>query len=340
MPDSLDIEDSAALIAWLRRRGHIAANETPRCTNLHGGVSNRTVLVERDSGEAWVLKQALAKLRVAADWHSDPRRVHREALGLRWLEHLAPAGTIPPLVFEDDEHHLLAMRAVPHPHENWKSALLARGPDSDHVRQFGDLLGMIHRRSTERRDELASEFSNRSFFEGLRLEPYYRYTAAQHPGARAFFDELIAETLATRTALVHGDYSPKNILVHQGRLVLLDHEVIHFGDPAFDVGFSLTHLLSKARHCRTHRSAFLDAARLHWRSYATVAGELAAVPASVSRAARHTLGCLLARVDGRSPLEYLTPDERDAQRRDVLELIQRPPANVPALIDSVAALLG
>lgn len=340
MTDALDIEDSPALIAWLRAHGHLALAETPRCTNLHGGVSNRTVLVERSTGEAWVLKQALEKLRVAADWHSDPRRIHREALGLRWLARLALSGAITPLLFEDHTQHLLAMEAVPQPHENWKAALLDRGPDAGQVRQFGALLGAIHRCSVAERDALAVEFEDRSFFESLRLEPYYRHTAAQHPAAHAFFDALIAETLAVRVALVHGDYSPKNILVHRGQLVLLDHEVIHFGDPAFDVGFSLTHLLSKARHRSAKRAAFFQAAQLHWQTYAATAGSLADAPGFASRTVRHTLGCLLARVDGRSPLEYLTAAERDGQRRDALELMRQPPAKVPALIDSLARLLG
>src|SRR5688572_32913008 len=120
----LDIERHEDLVAYLRDAGRIGQGETPKCTTLAGGVSNRTVLVERSSGEAWVLKQALAKLRVKVDWFSDPSRVHREALGLRWLEELAPAETITPLVFEDEEHHLLAMQAVPEPHENWKTRLL------------------------------------------------------------------------------------------------------------------------------------------------------------------------------------------------------------------------
>jgi aminoglycoside phosphotransferase (APT) family kinase protein len=122
--------------------------------------------------------------------------------------------------------------------------------------------------------------------------------------------------------------------------VLLDHEVIHFGDPAFDVGFSLTHLLSKARHRPGQRAAFLEAARLHWQTYEATAGGVADAPGFASRAARHTLGCLLARVDGRSPLEYFTAAERDGQRRDALELMRQAPTNVPTLIDSVARLLG
>ena len=111
---------------------------------LAGGVSNRTVLVEfpeRPSRESWVLKQALAKLRVKVDWFSDPARIGREALGLRHLAALAPPGTITPLVFEDPAHHLLAMAAVPQPHENWKSRLLAGRVEPEHAGQFGSLLG-------------------------------------------------------------------------------------------------------------------------------------------------------------------------------------------------------
>ena len=96
LPD-LDIEDTPALIDWLRRTGRIGPAEQPRVRNLEGGVSNRTVWVELPSGEAWVLKQALAKLRVPVDWFSSPERIHREALGLKWLAKLAPGGSITPL---------------------------------------------------------------------------------------------------------------------------------------------------------------------------------------------------------------------------------------------------
>src|SRR5262245_16281233 len=116
----LDIEQPAALLPYLRERGAIGTVETPRITVLQGGVSNRTVLVERESGEAWVLKQALAKLRVKVDWFSDPRRIHTEALALRVLPALTPPNTIPEFVFEDEALHILAMQAVPQPHENWK----------------------------------------------------------------------------------------------------------------------------------------------------------------------------------------------------------------------------
>src|SRR5439155_688080 len=215
----------------------LAAGERPRARILPGGVSNKTVLVERD-GEAWVLKQALAKLRVPVDWFSDPIRIHREASALRWFEELAP-GAAPKLVFEDRDEHVLCMEAVPEPHENWKDKLLDGRVDRDDVRQFGALLGDVHRRSAARLDALEPEFGDRSFFESLRIEPYYLYTAERVPAAAPFLLALVDETRPIAAALTHGDFSPKNVLVYQGRPKLLDYEVAHIGDPALDLGFSL-----------------------------------------------------------------------------------------------------
>ena len=331
MPDALDIEDAPALLAYLRRTGRIAPTEQPRIEILQGGVSNRTVWVERESGEAWVLKQALAKLRVPGDWFSSPERIHREALGLECLAQLAPPGSITPLLFEDRQHHLLAMQAVLRPHANWKTMLLAGRLYADHVREFATLLSTIHRAAYGRAD-LAEIFGDRSFFESLRLEPYYGYSAQQTPAAAPFLDSLIHDTLACRLTLVHGDYSPKNILVHDGRLVLLDHEVIHFGDPAFDLGFSLTHFLSKAHHLPAMRCEFASAAREYWRFYAAELGAPVWAADLEPRAVRHTLACLLARSVGRSPLEYLDPAERLRQRDAVLGIMPSPPDTIADLI--------
>ena len=334
MPNALDIENAPALLAYLQRTGRIAPAEQPRIAILQGGVSNRTVWVERESGEAWVLKQALAKLRVPVDWFSSPERIHREALGLEWLARLAPPGSITPLLFEDRELHLLAMQAVPQPHENWKTVLLGGRVCADHFRQFATLLATIHREAYGRAD-LAEIFGDRSFFESLRLEPYYGYSAQQAPAAAAFLHSLIRETLAGRITLVHGDYSPKNVLIHEDRLVLLDHEVIHFGDPAFDLGFSLTHFLSKAHHLPALRREFASAALEYWRVYLLAVGALGAPEWAADlepRAVRHTLACLLARVVGRSPLEYLSPAERVRQRDAVLSIMPSAPASIADLI--------
>ncbi len=335
--EELDIEDHAALRKYLRSSSRIGNDETPCCTNLAGGVSNRAVLVERISGESWVVKQALEKLRVAVDWFSSPERIHREAIGLRWLEKLAPPGAITPLVFEDFSHHLLAMQAVPFPHENWKTILLRGEIESDHVCQFARLLAEIHAGAFERREELAPIFSDRSFFETLRLEPYYEFSAAQVPEASPFLRDLVDQTRTRKITLTHGDYSPKNILVRNKRLILLDHEVIHWGDPAFDLGFALAHFLSKAHHLTNHRASFAEAAQLLWREYSEQAGDETWRNDLENYAVRHALACLLARVAGRSPLEYLSQNEREKQRDFVVSLMRDAPTNIDDLTNRFIA---
>ncbi len=369
----LDIEQGDALLAYLRSAGHIAPEETPRLHNLAGGVSNRTVLVEHADGRAWVMKQALEKLRVKVDWFSSPERIHREAAGLRWMQSAVPEYA-PPLVFEDVEQHLLAMMAVPQPHVNWKTQLLQGVVEQAYVEQFGWLLGTIQRVAintpnprpspivtreggktqpptpspmhsepppqpspaseggSKTEFETKKLFADRTFFETLRLEPYYSYSASQVPEAAGFINELIEATRGRNLTLVHGDYSPKNVLIYDGRIVLLDYEVIHWGDPAFDVGFSMTHLLSKAHALPVHRSEFANAARIYWKCYWQEIQGLTFAADIEGYAVRHTLACLLARVAGRSPLEYLDAGQRAHQQAVVVELMGDVPATVDELV--------
>jgi 5-methylthioribose kinase len=329
----IDIENFDDLRRYLIDRGLADQDEAVAFEHLTGGVSNRTVLVKRAGGKHWVMKQALDKLRVKADWHSNPARIHQEALALQWLPTITPNGVTPALIFEDESLHILAMEAIPLPHDNWKTLLLNGTVDMDHVLQFATILHTLHAESAKQKATLHPIFSERGYFESLRLEPYYAYTAEKNPSAQPFYDHLIGETRGIETTLVHGDYSPKNILVHNQRLILLDHEVIHFGDPAFDIGFSLTHLLSKAHHLPHHRQQFAAAAHLYWLTYWQAVIEMEWAAQLEVRAVNHTLGCLLARIDGRSPLEYLTESERDVQRNVTLNLIQNMPNSVDNLID-------
>ena len=218
--------------------------------------------------------------------------------------------------------------------------LLAGRLDTALVDQFGRILAEIHRRAAERRDVLAIEFAERSFFESLRLEPYYEYSARQLPEAAGFLYTLIDDTRRRADTLVHGDYSPKNILVREGQLILIDHEVIHWGDPAFDLGFSFTHLLSKAHHLAAQREVFAVAARRYWTSYRESLGVVPWAQDFESRVVRHTVGCLVARVLGRSPLEYLDPRDRTRQIAAAVELIRALPASVDDLLANFMELIN
>jgi len=189
----------------------------------------------------------------------------------------------------------------------------------------------IHRKSAESGPELRKAFADTSYFDSLRLGPYYRYAAQNTPAVAGFLGTLAEETLRHKLSLVHGDFSPKNALVHRGKLILLDYEVVHFGDPAFDVGFGLTHFLSKAHHLGKRRTRLANAAALFWRVYFNEIAPLG-WNAIERRVVRHTLGCLLARVVGKSPLEYLTTEEAARQKRVTLQLMANPPATITDLI--------
>ncbi|MEM7366149.1 MAG: phosphotransferase [Pseudomonadota bacterium] len=309
----MDIEEHAQLVKWLQSRSLIDDN-APKCENLAGGVSNKTVLVTSSSGSV-VVKQALSELRVATTWTCSPERIHREGLGLRVLRSVLPPDTTPRWLAEDKADHILVMSAIPEPHANWKSRLLQGQCETDQIDQFAVLLAAIH---TAHITEAMAPFHDTRFFEDLRLAPYYEYTASRVAEATEFLNNLAEETRGKTGHLVHGDYSPKNVLIHKGRLILLDHEVMHIGDPAFDIGFAMTHLLSKAHHLPPYREMFVKAAHRFWSRYASQTvpdRELAA------RAARHTLACLLARVSGRSPLEYLSAEEQQRQKTVCLELM-------------------
>lgn len=330
----MDIENTTQLQSYLVQHNHIHKNEPLKTGVLEGGVSNRTVWIQRENGEEWVLKQALEKLRVKVDWFCSPERVHREALGIRWLEKIAPSGSTVPLIFEDHENHIIAMNAVPQPHQNWKTMLLNGEIADSHFIQFAEILAVIHRESSKQKSELSNVFADRSYFEQLRLEPFYEYPALQIDEAKPFLLRLMDETRQVQSALVHGDYSPKNILVYNDKLILLDHEVIHFGDPAFDIGFAMAHFLSKALAVNSHRDSFIQASKLFWSHYKDEV-EVNNPKELEHRCVYHTLGCILARAAGRSTMDYFNDAHKKTQTQLSIQLMKNAPSSILELIDQL-----
>ncbi len=290
-----------------------------RITPLGGGVSN-TVLLAEDAAHRWVVKQSLAKLRVEEDWFADRSRIHRECAAIAELGPLLPIGTLPIIAFEDRGNCVYAMEAAPPDCRDWKSLLLSGNVSEDVARRTGEILrAMIHASRCSSRWE--SEFGDQTCFDQLRLDPYYRFTASRHPDLAAHFHDRIEACSRDKSALVHGDFSPKNLLVApDGQVTLIDFEVIHFGDPAFDAAFLLNHLLLKQTHRPQWADAYRRAALAFWSQVSSTVCE---------RSTLMHLGCLhLARVDGKSPGEYLTPEGRAQARNRARRLILAPPTTI------------
>ena len=325
-------EAAAEVVAYLRSAG-LAGDEPIHVEPLGGGISNDVWAITIGHREL-VMKQALAKLRVEAEWLSDIERVHREAACQRWLVQALRPGEVPAVVYEDFEQHCYLMDRAPHAAVNWKSELLAGRVDPDAASRAGDLLARIHtagRTAVGIREQLA----DKQVFDQLRLDPYLRTIAARHPDLSRHLMPLLEALAASTETIVHGDYSPKNILLDGDHNILLDHEVAHLGEPCFDLGFFFCHLFLKALHVAPARPALWAQIPAAWAAYR------AGYPGLEEARWLPYLGAmLLARVDGKSPAEYLRRDELEAVRSLARKLLRSELTDLPAVIENAKESVG
>lgn len=300
-----------ALIELLHQTGCVAS-ASPRLTPLTGGVSSEIYLVE-DGERRFVLKRALEKLRVREDWFADISRNRAEQAYLRYVGEFLPAA-VPRVIVNRPEHGFFTMEYLGHGFTPWKQRLLDRDDHPLHAHHAGWTLGTIHAHSFGQL-HLAGQFNRMENFRQLRLDPYLQRTAERHPDLAALLRAEINRLAATRDCLVHGDYSPKNILVSADRLVVLDCEVACFGDAVFDTAFLLNHLFLKSLH---HHPGTFDLTGLvsgFWNAYLDARGPNADRTLT-TRTLRLLPMLMLARVDGKSPAEYLTQPVKQQFIRD------------------------
>lgn len=288
------------ILPLLHRDGLVSG--AARCSPLSGGVSSDVFLIE-DQGKRFVVKQALPCLKVRDHWPADTSRNHVEYEFLKYLKQLIP-GAAPQLIAAGADY--FAMEYLGPEYANWKELLLRGECRQEHALGAATILGTLHRQSFGD-PQLASRFDTTTNFHQLRTDPYLLTTGQRHPELREVFEQEALRLEATRECLVHGDYSPKNILIGNSRLVLLDCEVAWYGDPAFDLAFLTNHLLLKSLF---HAPAEIGLRRMtetflenYFQERALPAAEAQDLD---SRTARLLLMLMLARVDGKSPAEYLT----------------------------------
>jgi aminoglycoside phosphotransferase (APT) family kinase protein len=303
-------------LALLRAAGLAGPGEAPAAVRLPGGVSSDIWRVEL-AGGAVCVKRALPRLKVAQTWEAPVARNHYEQ---EWMEvaNQAVPGGAPRVLARGDG--LFAMEYLPHP--VWKDELRAGRADPSFAGAVGRALAAIHR-ATKDNAALQARFPTDGIFYAIRLEPYLVATAEQHPDLWLKLRQLAARTAKLKSCLVHGDVSPKNIMVSPRGPVFLDAECAWYGDPAFDLAFCLNHLLLKCLWVPASRGAFLACFDELVEAYAPE-GSLQA------RAAALLPALLLARVDGKSPVEYLDTAGKSHVRRVARPLVAHP---VPRLDD-------
>jgi len=318
------VEDGLARA--LRNMALVSARTPIASAPLPGGVSSEIFRIDLPSGPV-CLKRALPKLKVAADWRVPVERNRSEVDWMRVAGSIVPAA-VPSILGEDRATGCFAMAYLsPDTHPVWKDLLRIGVVDPVTAAAVGDTLGRIHAATADRAD-IAARFQTDDLFHALRLEPYLEATARAHPELAPRLAALIETTRTTKRVLVHGDFSPKNLLIGPAGPVILDAECAWYGDPAFDLAFVLNHLLLKGAWQPQWRARYVNAfATLSAAYLAHVGWESPA--GCEARAAALLPALMLARIDGKSPVEYLTRDaQKDAVRAFARSLIVEPPAKV------------
>ena len=291
-------------------------------TPLTGGVSSDIWCINTENGLVCA-KRALAKLRVAADWQAPVERNRYEA---RWLQvaHAARPGCAPQLLGQHEKLGVLVMQYLePADYRLWKQELHAGRAEKNTAETVGEVLGRIHSYAAGQAD-LAAEFPTQQIFFEIRLAPYLVATAARYPKLAPALHALVEQTQSHAKTLVHGDVSPKNILLGSQGPVLLDAECATWSDPAFDLAFCLNHFLLKCLWTPGARADFLYCFEVFAASYLACV-DWESPQAVQARAARLLPGLFLARVDGKSPVEYITDEtQRDQVRRIASAFLLKP----------------
>jgi aminoglycoside phosphotransferase (APT) family kinase protein len=320
--------------AWLHgslaKMGLVSAHSEIVITALAGGVSSDIYRVDLPAGVTVCVKRALPKLKVAAEWRAPVSRNRWEAEWMRVAGEIAPSA-VPRLLGEDRDTGCFVMEFFPpERYPTWKALLSAGTIDPADAARVGDILGRIHAATADRSD-VAARFATDDIFYDIRLEPYLVATGRAHPRLAGRLGELVETTRRTKRTLVHGDFSPKNILCGPAGPVIVDAECAWFGDPAFDLAFVLNHLLLKGAWHPQWKARYVDAFQALCGAYFSHA---AWEPSDrlEPRVAALLPALLLARIDGKSPVEYITePAIKDRVRAFAGALLAFPPSRLESI---------
>ncbi len=313
--------------------GFAEADAALEAHELGGGVSN-VVLAVTGATTNVVVKQSLPRLRVEQEWLAKRERALTEAEALRLAGTLTP-GAVPGVLAVDPERCAIVIERAPTGWRAWKDDLLAGRVDPEVAARLGSLLATWHSETADD-PEVAARFSDHEAFEQLRVDPYLRTVMRRWPRLERPVGRYVGQMTATRVCLVHGDFSPKNVLVGEG-LWVIDFEVAHVGEPVFDLAFMTNHLMLKAVHRPVDFDAYREASLRLSTAYAEGASDALAFepPYLVG-----LTGCLMvARVDGKSPAEYLSESDRLIARSLGSRLLLHPPSRLEAAWNDVGEVL-
>lgn len=326
---NLAFEDKSKML--VQELGLCVADDVTSVEKLTGGVASDIAKISYHNQSVCV-KFALSKLKVKEDWFAPAHRGRAEYAWLQMASTVAP-GTAPTLHGWSDKYGGFAMEFLGGDDIYlWKKALLDGLPDQGEAADIGRVLGQIHAASTHKFNRIP--FKNADDFSDLRLDPYLRFTAKRHPQIAKTLLDLADALYATDLAVVHGDVSPKNIFIRSGKPIILDAECATMGDPSFDIAFCLNHLVLKSIHLPQTRRSLRVAVGELWAAYAPQISWEAANDLE-ARVVALLPALMLARVDGKSPVEYLSRTSQDHVRIISVQLVQQSNSTISEFLNEL-----
>ena len=325
----IDIEKSRELLPYLRSNHLIGKDEPVQMKQISGGVSCKVIRVETNLN-TYVIKQALYKLRVKDDWFSDCSRIITERKCLSTYNRIIP-DCVPKLIFHDDENYLFIMQAAPSRALPWKKKLLNGFIDPELGHKIALALAKVHNVSS-RDGFIEKQFADQHFFYELRIEPYLETIKKKYPQIKSYIEQVIYWLQHEKTVLVHGDYSPKNILVAGQQIYILDFEVAHWGNPAFDLAFLTNHLMLKAVKSPKWAAGYFALMNRIINIYFDFRDNINREKIEAETVMLLAL-LFLARVDGKSPAEYITREaDKNLIRKLSFQILENQYRNYEQLI--------
>ena len=290
-----------------------------------------------------VVKQARPALERFPEYRVSTQRIEFEA---RWYETVARFDRekiCPRVHFFDAQRKALVLEDLGGAEP--LNILLARGGDAAGIAAaLGRFLGAVH--AGTRDPALAARFQNTEMRqlhgEHIFGLPFRANDFPLSPAVRRRAERVAADADLLRRidaahrryrelalALIHADVQPSNVLVAAGAPRLLDAEIAHQGDPAFEIGQLAGHLWLRAL-ARGDARAAAPAVSALWSSYmAALDGALEVAFADVML---HAGIEMLRRTLGAARIPELGHDEAALRAIDAgCAWVQAPPAH-PSLL--------
>lgn len=333
----IDIGVEEQLRSYLRDRNIFGDMHRVSIVYYPGGVSG-VVALASDGDKDVIVKQALSKLKVKDDWQCDPGRIITEHRAHEIYARLVPE-SVPATLFADEENKVIGRVGAPDGTPMWKTQLLAGLLDFRVAAKAIDAMVKIHNASS--RDEaVRRDFSDNAIFYDLRISPYIERVTEVHPELHECSLPIVKRLMEDKLVLVHGDFSPKNILVQDDTVYILDYEVAHYGHPSFDLAFFFNHFLLKAVKNKQWADSYINMLSYMAERYFD-AQEVMDSSALQRDTAELLAFMLLARVDGKSPAEYIVDEvDKDCIRRAAFAVLRKRAERIAEVAETVRAAVA